>query len=224
MKRKMISKFILVMVLVLICLSISQISNAAVLQANPTTNNTPTKLEIQNWVAKVRTMEASGQAMGLKEVVNSTSQLATTASNGIDVHMMKSTEYGTVAILSASGFGNSSNNKTIDTTTGNKTGVYMQTVNYELVAGAISNTTGMMPSKLAHRYVNTYTDKTSTAKPGDALNLAWHNASTTWLGTNYSAFYRGGGLGVFGYFGSDGTGSKGGSWTTRAVVVCGQGF
>jgi len=33
---------------------------------------------------------------------------------------MKNTEYGAMAILSASGFGNPANTKTIETTTGNK--------------------------------------------------------------------------------------------------------
>ena len=107
----------------------------AALQANPNTyyknTNSP-----ENWLSSIRSMEKSGNAMGLSETLNS-DLTASSESNGIDVHMMRSTEYGAMAILSASGYGNPSKlqNSSVKTTTGNKTGVYVSNGYWEHVAG-----------------------------------------------------------------------------------------
>ena len=54
--------------------------------------------------------------------------------------MMRSTEYGAIAILSASGYGNPQTlqNSAVKTTTGNKTGVYFTGNNWEWVAGGVN--------------------------------------------------------------------------------------
>lgn len=57
-------------------------------------------------MSHIRTMETKNQAMGLEESIEEQSMQSASGSNGIDVHMIKSTEWGTVAILSASGYGN----------------------------------------------------------------------------------------------------------------------
>ena len=197
----------------------------ASLQANPNTHNKkvdgPT-----NWMSNIRSMEKSGEAMGLSETLNS-DLTASSDSNGIDVHMMKSTEYGAIAILSASGYGNPKKlqESTIKTTTGNKTGVYFSGANWEWVAGGGA---GNPVSGMNARYYDKYGGDISTAKAGDALGnynsanpgcAGWHSAS----GSNWAGLYfvRGsGGLFSFSYDGNY-------SWSSyfgRGVAVCGAGL
>ena len=76
----------------------------AALQANPNTQYKK-KDSATNWISNFRKMETAGGAMGLKETLN-TDLTSSSGSNGIDVHMMRTTEYGAIAILSASGYGN----------------------------------------------------------------------------------------------------------------------
>ena len=98
----------------------------AALQANPATHATPKSLTGLNWLTTIRQMEAAGESMGLTETLDTETKLGASESNNIDVHMMKATEYGAVAILSASGYGNSEKlqQSSIKSTTGNTTGVY----------------------------------------------------------------------------------------------------
>ncbi len=74
-----------------------------------------------------RTMEQAGGSMGLAETLNA--DLTSKESNNIDVHVMRSTEYGAIAILSASGYGNPSNAQAQQQQTGNNTGVILNTNN-----------------------------------------------------------------------------------------------
>ena len=53
-------------------------------------------------MSHIRTMETKNQAMGLEESIEEQSMQSASGSNGIDVHMIKTTEWGTMAILSAS--------------------------------------------------------------------------------------------------------------------------
>ena len=118
---KKLKLFITILIITFILLLINSINVQATLQANP---NTHYKKEdsLGNWLINFRKMEEANGAMGLKETVNS-DLTASSESNNIDVHMMKSTEYGAIAILSASGYGNLEilQNSEIKTTTGNKT-------------------------------------------------------------------------------------------------------
>ena len=54
MKRYKVIKVVFVMMLVLMLGSISQISNAAVLQANPTTNSSPLAKGADLWITEIR--------------------------------------------------------------------------------------------------------------------------------------------------------------------------
>ena len=198
----------------------------ASLQANPNTHNKkadgPT-----NWMSNIRSMEKSGEAMGLSETLNS-DLTASSDSNGIDVHMMKSTEYGAIAILSASGYGNPQKlqNSTEKTTTGNKTGVYFSGANWEWVAGGLQ---GSIFGGVNSKYYDSYTGAQASAKVGDALGTSdttnpgcagWHSASSTdWVDGSYSYFIRDGG-GLFS-FNSNGSNR---SWLARGVAVCGAGL
>ena len=164
--------------------------------------------------------------MGLSETLNS--DYTSTSSNGIDVHMMKSTEYGAIAILSASGYGNQQTlqNSTEKTTTGNKTGVYFSGANWEWVAGGSK---GNPVSGMNARYYDEYGADISTAKVGDALGTSsttnpgcagWHSASdSAWA--EDSIFGRGGGgLFSFDYYYNYSRYSH----FSRGVAVCGAGL
>ena len=90
------------------------------------------------WITGIRQMESSGNGMGLKETIDTTTGLATTEANNIDVHMLKNTEYGAIVLLGASDYGKQGTDITdrrMDkgaisgtsaqaSTTGNKYGIY----------------------------------------------------------------------------------------------------
>ncbi len=83
------------------------------------------------------------------------------SNNGIDVHMMRTTEYGAIAILSASGYGNPSNAQAITSTTGNETGIILNTNCYEWTAGDYKE---VFFSGVNNRYFDTYTSNQASAK------------------------------------------------------------
>ena len=196
----------------------------ASVQANPNTHNTKDDYAT-NWMSNIRSMEKSGEAMGLSETLNS-DLTASSDSNGIDVHMMKSTEYGAIAILSASGYGNPQKlqNSTEKTTTGNKTGVYFSGANWEWVAGGLQ---GSIFGGVNSKYYDSYTGAQASAKVGDALGTSgtanpgctsWHSASNgAWAGS--VCFVRGNG-GLFSFNGY----VSGNSNVGRGVAVCGAGL
>ncbi len=134
-KKKMI-----VGVVIMLGVALLPIPSKAVLQANPNTHGTNGKQDFAtNWMTNIRKMETKNQAMGLEETIDNTTKKSASGSNGIDVHMIKSTEYGATVILSASGYGNNKKIKdsTIKSTTGNKSGIYFSLENYERIAGGI---------------------------------------------------------------------------------------
>ena len=220
-KKKMI-----IGVVIILGMALLPVSSKAALQANPNTRKGDTAT---NWIINIRKMEAKNQAMGLEETINSTTLKATSASNGIEVHMIKSTEWGTVAILSTSGYGNSKkiHESTIKTTTGNKSGVYFPLTEYERVAGGIS---GYVFSGVDSKYYDSYTKSNTSAKIGDALGNAttqnpgcdgWHDSGSKnyWFG-GYQYLTRGK-TKLF-YCQADYN-----NWDNpycRAAVVCGEGF
>lgn len=178
---KRLRSFLIVVAILLFCILCMPNSAYATLQSNPSTQYVTKKTPV-TWLSEIRKMETTGGAMGLTEQLNS-DLTPKTDSNNIDVHMMKNTEYGAIAILSASGYGNPTTimSSTIKTTTGNKTGVYYNVENAfqnkytETVAG------GMMQSYIQNfnvRYINIYTSD-SDQKVGDALNIkTWHGSQS----------------------------------------------
>ena len=215
--------------LVLGILTISGTTSKAALQANAATHATGKTATGASWIQSIREMEKSGQTMGLNETIG-TNLVATSPSNNIDVHMMKTTEYGAMAILSASGFGYSGKlqDAPVKSTTGNVTGVYILGDRWEWTAGVCSASTVGKDG----RYYDLYTinDQTS-AKVGDALGLdtyttnpgcsGWHGAGFAyWLSNASSGFVRGdGGLFSFGV-----SGWTSGSCCGRGVAVVGTGL
>ena len=198
----------------------------AALQSNPNTQY-KTDYNPTTWMTQIRQIETSGNAMGLSETLNS-DLTSSSESNGIDVHMMKSTEYGAIAILSASGYGNPQTlqSSSVKTTTGNKTGIYFSGSNWEWVAGGLS---GSIFSGVNSRYFDTYSEDPASARIGDALGSAsvtnpgcagWHSASNSnWVNSSYPYFIRGSG-GLFSFNDFDASSS----FCARGVAVVGAGL
>ncbi len=228
-------------------------SSQAVLQANYTTHTQKTKLVKtgQEWISAIRGMEAAGGTMGLNETLKDDGSLLDNgAHNNIDVHMMKTTEWGGIEILAASGYGAGSAEKvttaTTKTTTGNSTGVYFDGVTLEWTAG-IGSKSGCNIGNVNGRYYDYYgttEDGESTAtntaanggpKAGDGLGsptlsgtdkypgcAGWPDSSATRWFTDYCGVRRGNN-GLFSF------NAYGGSWTDnayacRGVAVVGEGL
>ena len=176
------------------------IKSKAALQANPTTHATPASKTGAAWQTQIRQMETTGQTMGLNETLSGLN--ATSESNNIDVHMMLPSEYGAIAILSASGYGNlgklrDETDPQKRTSTGNVTGVYFTGDRWEWMA---SNADGGL---------NKY-NESNGSKVGSILNgngvAGWHNGVKNTLahgtgGTpdNKTFGYTFGGSGIMSY-------------------------
>lgn len=102
MKRKFKITLFLLTVLML---SISTNVQAGY-QSIPNASNA--KEEAYQWIYNVRQLEAPGNGMGLGEIMTNYNLVSDT-SNNIDVHMIKNTEWGAMAILSASNYGKQGN-------------------------------------------------------------------------------------------------------------------
>lgn len=227
--KKLSRKFILLVVaLGIMFMPIGTVK--ATLQSNPTTHSRKQADYHTNWITKIRNIEKLGESMGLSETLNS-DLTAESESNNIDMHFMKSTEYGAIAILSASGYGNQQTlqESEIKTTTGNESGVYFWGDVWEYVAGGYDGYSGVAP-----RYFDTYTTSQNSARIGDALGTdttynpgcsRWHSASNG----NWSRNFMRGNGGLFSF--RDGYNNWSGSSTyfygiycARGVAVSGLGF
>lgn len=197
----------------------------AALQSNSNTQYKTTYAPI-TWMSQIRQIETAGNAMGLSESLNS--DLTSKESNGIDVHMMKSTEYGAIAILSASGYGNPQTlqSSSVKTTTGNKTGIYFSGSNWEWVAGVLDES---IFGGVNARYFDTYSESQASARIGDALGsssttnpgcIGWHSASyRSWVNRSNPYFERGYG-GLFSFDNDDASSGD----CARGVAVVGAGL
>ena len=185
---KRLRSFLIVVAILLFGILCMPNSAYATLQSNPSTQYTKKNSTI-NWLQEIRKMETTGGAMGLTEQINS-NLTPKTDSNNIDVHMMKNTEYGAIAILSASGYGNPTTiaDSTVKTTTGNKTGVYYKIEKNdkdynswtyaEAMAGGLPYYYSDFMKNINSRYFNFYSSASDT-KIGDTLNIkTWHNSES----------------------------------------------
>ena len=218
---------LLALAIMLVTMTVMPIGQVkAALQANPNTQYTK-KDSATNWISSFRQMEAAGGAMGLNETLN-TDLTSSSGSNGIDVHMMRTTEYGAIAILSASGYGNPSNDNAITSTTGNETGIMLNTTkDWEWTAGGLKE---KIFSGVNSRYYDSYGIDKSTAKIGDGLGdrntvnpgtAMWHNTNEAgWVENNSLCYFRRGYGGIFA-FRRDGASFE---YYARGVAVCGTGF
>lgn len=228
--RSLNKGFLIITIILLSMILIPFSTVKAGLQANPNTHYKKADI-LNNWMLNMRKMEETGGAMGLNETLNA-DLTSSSESNNIDVHCVRSTEYGAVAILSASGYGNQQKlqESTIKTTTGNKTGVYFSGANWEYVAGGNE---ASVPNGANSIYYDSYSKDINITKVGDAMGTAttenpgcrgWHSASMfTWFRYN-NYFVRGNG-GLFSIY----TMNYNGNGETniacgRGVAVCGVGL
>ena len=182
----------------------------AALQAN---GGTPVTANLNDWIKAVRQMQATGGTLGLTDTINTN---LTSSNKNMDIHMQKNTEYGAMAILSASAYGNPNKITGGQTTTGNASGIQIK-LNEEWVAAGRSDTyIGNMKSA-SGRYWNNYgTGNGSNSKNGDAMaeTDGWHGSTdNSWLrhicrgvrGTDTPhaecAFVRARSSGLFGFYG-----------------------
>ncbi|MCI8640754.1 MAG: hypothetical protein HFJ59_02625 [Clostridia bacterium] len=228
--KRLIRRIFVIVMMTLTLMIMMVVKSEAGLQANPNTHYRK-ESNTTYWATGIRNMEKLGEAMGLNEILN-TNLTPQSDSNDIDVHFMRSTEYGAIAILSASGYGNPQTlqQSALKTTTGNKTGIYFSGGNWEWVAGSTNRipiATGI-DSRYQDDYADIY-DVNKASKKGDALGTnisinpgcaGWHNAvSKNWPG-GASNMLRRGGDGLFSFNSSYNYNSAYG----RGVAVCGSGI
>lgn len=166
-KEKILTSILIISLLLLILMPVK--SNAA-LQANGKTAAS-TKLAKQ-WLAQVRKMEAQGGTLGLNGSAALTNNV--TDNVNLDIHMEKNTEYGAMAILSASSYGNPNKIPNGGTTTGNKSGVYVY-LNKEWTAASRNDADDSAWNNASIKYKNIYPQQ-AIGKAGDAMveTAGWH--------------------------------------------------
>ena len=174
----------------------------------------------------IRGMESPTGTLGVKTDVAGNE-------NGIDCHLEKNTEYGTVTLLASSAFGNKTSTDTASTGKG-KTGVLqMNNGKYEYVANTWQASESSAPVNnrnynlalinAAPKYVNKYIGTTKYSIPGDGiLETDGWGGSSNWVTSSYPVFLRGG-SGLFGYEGYNGNANST-IYSARAVVVCAPGI
>ena len=187
----------------------------------------------------IREMEATGGSLGLnailEEDVNTRAYIETSESNNIDTHMCKNTEWGTVAMLSASKYGAGNGNVTpnSDTSTGNMTGVYGLHEGYEIVAGGIVSLMANIMKNAPIRYVDSYEEGTDGHDltryiTGDATyeTRTFSGATQGYFVTNGTKyiFYRGRNGNINRYPGIFEFGTSTNSGRGRLVVWVGEGI
>ena len=198
----------------------------AALQAN---GNTAATKNLGTWITTIRDMEGTGGTLGLSETKNGTSLISTSGSNNLDIHMEKNSEYGAMAILSASSYGKQTPVANGETTTGNKSGVVIN-LNKEWVSAGTASECSQYVSADS-RYKDIYTTA-QTNKNGDALleTSGWHSsgASTWFTGDNNSGMLRAYSGSLFSFYGYGSyvynirDANYGNSWASRACVVVGE--
>ena len=204
-------------------------ANAA-LQSN---GGTPATINLNDWLLKIRQMQEIGGTLGRTDTI-STNNLTSNATD-LDIHMEKNTEYGAMAILSASAYGNPNKINDGETTPGNSTGIVMN-LNNERVSAASDNQGRVTNFINANsRYKNVYPGDKYKKKIGDAVleTYKWHK-STIYQWMDYSdvstivrSVSEGGSIFSYTAFNAgenDGIGNYRQRWASRAVIVVGTGL
>lgn len=244
--KKILIVFIIIMSLSLV-LQINKVQ--AALQAN---EDNPAKKARNTWMTEVRQMESLGGTLGLKETQNA-DLTSSSGSNNLDIHMQKNTEYGAMALLSASAYGKPTKIENGETTTGNETGVVIP-YNNEWTAAQYTDFANVLGlPKGAQRYWDSYNLKDATNKAGDALleTRGWHSTKNAYAYdqqqfSGYYNHYKPGGIirnmnGIFGFNNNSGLWMNNPwhlssnqdkmqrvdltwNYPTRAVIVNGEGI
>ena len=238
MKGKQKLNILLETIIFAIIVLVTNKSNAG-LQSN---GDTPATKNINDWMLEVRKMQTSGGTLGLSDTINESN--LTSNNTNLDIHMEKNSEYGAMALLSASAYGKPDKVNDGETTTGNKSGIYIN-INKEWVAAITIPNKATRIVNASNRYKETYTAKGAfnsnyapyTKKSGDAIEetKGWYDGSTIWFKGYYSTDGSTEGLlraysgSIFSYYGYGSNGSLGKEnahytkpWATRAVIVNGS--
>ena len=232
---KLNKKMILTSIVVLLMLLCTSTVHAAI----QSSGGTAASYNVDTWIKGIRQMESIGGGFGRSETIDD-NLMSSSGSNNIDVHMEKNTEYGAMAILSASSYGNPTKIEDGQTTTGNETGIVMK-INKEWVAANPWNdsTGSTIIKKIDNKYKDYYKEgETYVAKKGDAITetSGWHGSgSSTWFSGRYwheACILRGYSGSIFSYYAY-------GGWSypeqseacaykmvhpTRCVVIVGEGI
>lgn len=224
------NKILIIVILTLLIALLGTTNVHAVLQANGVANSTKT---IADWIQSIRYMESLGGTLGLSDAINTTDLTSTAEnSNNLDVHMQKNTEYGAMAILSASAYGNPYKIEDGETTTGNKSGIVMNFNGEWVSAGTLDDVTTFKNAHIKYKDYGSFVNYVS--RNGDAMleTKGWHNSSfNSRNGYDQVAGVFRATNGIFSY-NIDGGEAHGHSWGTyfrtnnhsRAVIVMGEGF
>ena len=213
---------IIFMIIVIGIFSLSTKVEAA-LQANGAAGITA---NLSDWMYYTRKMQETGGGLGLNDKISDTD--LTSSNKNFDIHMQKNTEYGAIAILSASAYGNPNVIADGQTTTGNVSGIQVK-LNGEWTAAAASNTAVWAMQVGKPRYWNNYGGGNgSNSKIGDAMaeTNGWHGSSGAWMshicasaerGTADCAFVRANGGSCFSF---DGRSWYGEYWRSETYSKC----
>lgn len=164
-----INKVLMILIVCFIVIIFPNKGTKAVLESKAGTYSTKTR---DQWLTSIRKMESLNGTLGLEEVQDGDlTPTDESGQNGLDIHMQKNTEYGAMAILSASGYGRTTKIGNGETTTGNESGVVIP-YNNEWTAGQYGNGT-----QFNERYLNIY-GTVSEQKNGDAVieTARWHGS------------------------------------------------
>lgn len=104
MNKKLILTAIIAIAIVLF-MQIPTLAYQSTPKGNSFENRVNNSNSVTGWALGIRQMEASGAGLGLNENTLNTTTLVSGASNNIDVHLQKNTEYGAMVILGASNYG-----------------------------------------------------------------------------------------------------------------------
>lgn len=206
------------------------------LQSRPNTDSA--SYSPSDWFLLSRQVETSSGPMGLNATIEiegtgaNAKVVETSASNNIDVHMIKNTEYGTAAILSASSYGScpegyNSRSIKVDSTTGNDSGIMQMALGKNESVVGISTTTSNGDNYIKYLrnsdswYKNVY-DNSNNGIPGDATTETprWRGARSSNLGLEGDIVYIRSFQGVFSCYGS----TLNTWYGSRFAVVCGVGL
>lgn len=198
----------------------------AVLQSN---GGTEAKKTIAQWIEQIRQMEQTGGALGLQETLN-TDLTPSSSSNNLDCHMEKNTEYGAMAILSASSYGKPDKINDGETTTGNKSGIYIKINNERVAAGDVDYLPRISGQKANTKYMDNHSNASYNKKNGDAIaeTKGWHGSTnSTWFRESGDYLLRSCSGSLFSYNGYHNSVDQAYylvPWASRAVIVVGQGL
>lgn len=186
--KKLIRKMIIIMIFTI---AIMPLKSNAGFEANK--GGTSYMANANDFFNGIREMEKEGGTLGLNAELEETSYLDTTK-NGLDCHMVKNTEWGTVAMLAASIYGKAPEGTSDLSTTENESGVFQMADNKRENVAGIYDTTSSYINKLRSansRYCDLYTNLIS--KPGDATTETslWKEATyADFITTKYIIFGR----------------------------------